>query len=400
MKSPGILLVFTLAMMLTAFSCNDQHPCTVSEDTIALTNAVLIDGTGSEPASETTILIQGSQITHVGPGSNIAVPANATTIDLDGAIVLPGFINAHIHRGFNESNLQAWARAGVTTVRDVGANPNQPLFSMRDDFAASDHNARLVCAGPMITVPNGYPIVPWGSSTALTIESIEEVHQEIGGLLNEGADLIKIALERGDIFGQDIPTLSVELAEEIVETVHDRGTIVSAHILVTRDLELALEAGVDDIAHMAADHVPDNLIHRMVDDDIYWVPTLELWHAVGNGLGEIAIDNLRRFVQAGGNVALGTDYAGYSTPFELGMPTREIGWMGDAGMTPMQIIIAATRNAAVVCNLGDELGTVEAGKTADLLVVNSNPLEGIEEALTDIRMVFHNGAVIFSTDDR
>jgi imidazolonepropionase-like amidohydrolase len=399
MKSQGILLVFTLTMMLTAFSCNDPHPYTVSEDTTALTNAVLIDGTGSEPALEMTILIQGSRINRIGPGSDITVPANATTIDLAGAYVLPGFFNAHIHRGFNESNLQAWARAGVTTVRDIGANPNQPLFSMRDDFAANDNNARLVCAGPMVTVPNGYPIIPWGSSTALTIESIEEAHQEIGGLLNEGADLIKIALERGDIFGEVIPTLSAELAAEIVEFVHDRGTVVSAHILASRDLELALEAGVDDIAHMAADYVPDDLLLEMVNDDVYWVPTLELWHAVGYNFGEIAIDNLRRFVQAGGNVALGTDYAGYSAPFELGMPTREIGWMREAGMTPMQIIVAGTRNAAVVCNLEDELGTVEAGKIADLLVVNSNPLEGIEEALTDVRYVFHNGAVVFSTDD-
>ena len=230
-------------------------------------------------------------------------------------------------------------------------------------------------------------------------KQLEEAHQEIGSLLNEGADLIKIALERGDMFGEVIPTLSVELAKEIVEIVHDRGTVVSAHILATRDLELALEAGVDDIAHMAADHVPDDLLLEMVDDDVYWVPTLELWHAVGYILGEIAIDNLRRFVQAGGKVALGTDYAGYSAPFELGMPTREIGWMREAGMTPMQIIVAGTRNAAVVCNLEDELGTVEAGKIADLLVVNSNPLEGIEEALTDVRFVFHNGAVVFSADD-
>ena len=97
--------------------------------------------------------------------------------------------------------------------------------------------------------------------------------------------------------------------------------------------------------------------------------------------------------QAGGRVALGTDYAGYRSEFDLGMPIREIGWMHDAGMTPLQIIVAATRYAAYVCNLEDELGTLEEGKIADVLVVNGDPLQDLG-ALQDIRMVLHNGIII------
>jgi imidazolonepropionase-like amidohydrolase len=150
---------------------------------------------------------------------------------------------------------------------------------------------------------------------------------------------------------------------------------------------------------MAVDHVSDQLIDRVVKDGVYWVPTLELWQGVGYGFGMMAIDNLRRFVQTGGKVALGTDYAGYTTPFDLGMPLREIGWMREAGMTPMQIIVAGTRNAAHVCNMGDRLGTLKVGKIADILIVQGNPLEDIGEALSNVEMVIHNGTIIYESGE-
>jgi len=137
--------------------------------------------------------------------------------------------------------------------------------------------------------------------------------------------------------------------------------------------------------------VPDELIQRMVNENVYWVPTLELWKCTGSG--NIAISNLRRFVDAGGKVALGTDFEGYTCDWDLGMPITEINAMWEAGMTPMQIIVAATKHAAYVCNLEDELGTLEKGKIADLFVVNGNPVEDIN-ALLDVRMVIHEGEII------
>jgi imidazolonepropionase-like amidohydrolase len=144
---------------------------------------------------------------------------------------------------------------------------------------------------------------------------------------------------------------------------------------------------------MVTDDLPDEVIQGMVASGTCWVPTLELWHNVGPEPGAVAISNLRRFVAAGGAVALGTDYAGYDRPFELGMPISEIEWMLEAGMTPMQAIVAATRNAARVCNRGGDLGTVEAGRIADLLVIEGDPLQDIR-ALLDVRMVIHNGVKI------
>jgi imidazolonepropionase-like amidohydrolase len=183
-----------------------------------------------------------------------------------------------------------------------------------------------------------------------------------------------------------------------VKAAHERGTITSAHISVSKDLRRALDDGVDDIAHMVTDRLPDELIGKMVEGGKTWEPTLELWKNVGNGMDTSVIDNLRRYVLAGGKVALGTDYAGYYTPFQMGMPMHEMEWMHEAGMTPMQIIVAGTQNAANVCNLGTQLGTLEAGKTADVLVVEGDPLQDIH-ALGDIRWVIHQGAIIRSPEE-
>jgi imidazolonepropionase-like amidohydrolase len=105
-------------------------------------------------------------------------------------------------------------------------------------------------------------------------------------------------------------------------------------------------------------------------------------------------DNLRRFVEAGGKMALGTDFAGApNIDFDLGMPMDEIIYMTQAGMTPTQIIVAATRNAARVSHLGHQLGTLRVGKIADILIVNGAPLQDVN-ALADIRMVLRDGVVI------
>jgi imidazolonepropionase-like amidohydrolase len=244
----------------------------------------------------------------------------------------------------------------------------------------------------LVTVPGGYPIRPWGMS-ALTVTSPEDAALKTNRLLDDGADVIKIALETGAIFETRLPVLSEAEAAAIVEVAHARGTRVSAHLTTSGDLERALDAGVDDLAHMVVDPISDELIARTVQEKVVWVPTLELWKRVGD-FDRGAVANLERFVAAGGRVALGTDYAGYDATFDLGMPFTELEMMQAAGMTPMQIVVAATRNAAYACNLEHELGTLEAGKIADVLVVDGDPLADLG-ALANVRMVVHNGVVIY-----
>ena len=148
---------------------------------------------------------------------------------------------------------------------------------------------------------------------------------------------------------------------------------------------------------MIWDMLPDSVIKETVEKGIYWVPTLELWNAVSKQYGaeilNTVIDNLRRFAKAGGKIALGTDYAGFPAEFELGMPLKEMKLMQDAGMTPMEIIISATRNGADISGRLQTLGTIEKGKIADVVVVDGNPLEDLS-LLGNVSMVIKSGEVI------
>lgn len=359
---------------------------------LVIVSGTLIDGTGADPIKDAVLIIQGERIVAVGARSSIGIPANAQIIEVQGATILPGFFNAHVHGAYDEEKLAAWAQEGVTTVRDLGANQWPPSQVLLDRVEKDNRYARLISGGIFITPPGGYPIAVFGGS-GKTISTTEEAQLAVNELLDQGADVIKISLESGQIFGRQIPMLTTEQVQAIVATAQQRGTRVSAHATVTKDLQRAIDEGIDDVAHMVVDPINDKLIKAMTERDMVWVPTIELWKNVGQGQDTNVIDNLRRYVAADGKVALGTDFEGYYTPFQLGMPTKEIGWMSEAGMTPMQIIVAATKNAAYVSNVEQDLGTLEAGRIADVLIVKGDPLQDLK-ALSNVQYVIHNGEVI------
>ena len=356
--------------------------------TIALVNGTLIDGTGADPVPDAAIVIRDGRIAAVqGPHAQVQVPADAQVIDVQGATILPGFINAHVHEAYDAYNLAAWAQAGVTTVRDMNApaltiDGLQSVYAFRDVVLDHPQYARVVAASPIMTVPGGYG--------TLAVTSPQDARHKTIALVDAGADVIKISLE--DAFLGGLPALSLAETRAIVIAAHERGVPVTAHVSRASQLEVAVAAGVDDAAHMVIGDVPDDRIARMVADDMYWVPTLELWKLAY--MDHKVTDNLRRFVTAGGQVALGSDYGGRTNlRFDLGLPIHELQYMQEAGMTPMQIIVAATRNAAHVCNREDTLGTLEPGKVADVLVVDGDPLADLL-ALQNVRLVIRDGAVI------
>jgi imidazolonepropionase-like amidohydrolase len=359
---------------------------------LAILNGTVIDGTGADPIKDAVLVIQGERIVAVGPRSSIGIPANAQIIDVQGATILPGFFNAHVHGAYNEVRLAAWAKEGVTTVRDLGARVWPPPQALIDRIEKDNRYARLISGGIFITPPGGYPIAVFGGN-GKTISTTEEAPLAVDEMLDQGADVIKISLESGQIFRRQIPMLTTEQVKAIVTTAHQRGTRVSAHATVTKDLKRAIDEGVDDVAHMVVDPLDDDLIKAMIERKMMWVPTIELWKNVGQGQETNVIDNLLRYVAAGGKVALGTDYEGYNALFQLGLPTKEIAWLSEAGMTPMQIIVAATKNAAHVSNVERDLGTLEVGKIADVLIVQGDPLQDLQ-ALSHVQYVIHNGEVI------
>lgn len=354
---------------------------------IALVNGVLVDGTGGEPVPDAVVVIQDGRITSAGPRSAAVIPEGAAVIDVEGAAILPGFINAHVHEGFNPANLQAWAVGGVTTVRDESARGGElaDLIGRRDSEFNRPQLARLISAGRMITRPDGY-----GSAY---VEGAEEARQQVVEQLAAGADMLKISQENGYAGRTGLPVLDEAEIMAVIETAHRYGKRVSAHITQAKYMEIVVDAGVDDVAHMSYDRISDSLIEKMVKKDIYLTPTFSVlkdYDAIGS-----SVENLRRLVAAGGKIALGNDYAGGRTldSFELGIPMYEIEMMAKAGMTPMQIITAATKNAAHVCGRETDLGTLEVGKIADVLVINGNPLRDLQ-SLKNIRMVIKDGVII------
>jgi imidazolonepropionase-like amidohydrolase len=357
---------------------------------VVLTGGALIDGTGADPLPDAVVVVRGDRIVEVGRAGDVEFPPSATVIDVSGATIVPGVINAHVHSGFREGNLEAWAHGGVTTVRYLGGSAQ---YALVDQLGLNPSLARVVASGPFVTVPNGYPIVPWGSTTAVPVVGPEQARSAVNQLIDQGADVIKIAIESGGDFGRSIPTLSLQEASAVVEAAHARGIPVCAHVTTSPDLPRALDAGVDDIAHMVVDYPSSELLARAVRLGVVWVPTLELWYVVGYNHEPRAVANLRRFLAAGGTVALGTDFDGYDAPFQLGMPMIEMELMQQAGMSPMEIIVSATRNGALVSNRLGDLGTVEVAKLADLVVVGGDPLQDIH-AMADVRLVMHSGVVI------
>ncbi len=359
--------------------------------TLAIVNGTMIDGTGARPVRNAAVLIKGKRIVYAGPRRRVKIPPGARRIDVRGGTIMPGIINTHIHQANDEISLRAWLMGGVTTVRDLGAGSDtQWIFTHRNRVNRSSRRARLLAVGPFITVPEGYPKAIWGGS-GLVVTSVEDARAKTEQVIAAGCDTVKIGLESGEIFGRaPLPMLSPEEAKAIVEVAHARGKRVSAHAMVTADFRRAIEAGVDEIAHYNVQDTPQELLDRMVAEKIVLVPTLELLQLVH---ATIYGDTLKRFVRAGGIVALGTDYmgAGPGYAYDLGMPWHELLYMVRAGMTPMQALVAATSNAAYTVG-HPELGALKKGKIADVIAIEGNPLRDIE-LMEKVTLVVHNGVV-------
>ncbi len=383
---PALLILCILPILFT--SCTPQ-PATPTEPVIALTQVRLIDGTGAAPLADAVVLVSGERILAAGAADQVKIPAGAQVIDLQGATLLPGLINAHVHYGFDEEKLTAWAQAGVTTVRDMGNSGNTASMKANYDHKAKINTqpqlARLVASTPIISPPQGYGQLP--------VTSAQDAVEKVNAALDLGADLVKIAFEDYRPPSTRWPLLPLDQAQAIVEAGHQRGVRTSVHITWAKFAQTSLDAGVDEIAHMPMDTLDDAVIAQAVEQGVMWIPTLELWDRVGQGTLPGAIENTRRFVAAGGQVALGTDYNGYPGTFDLGLPLTELQHMQEAELTPLEVITAATRNGAVACGLGDVLGTVEAGKIADLLAVDGDPSEDLT-ALQNVRLVMHDGVII------
>lgn len=363
----------------------------------------LIDGSGGPPLPDAAIAISAGRIVAVGPAADLVFAPGTPLRELPGTTFMPGFVNAHAHTwSLSDEQLAGWTRAGVTTLRDL-SGPREQMVARRDALAASGDPAmpRLLVAGPMITVPGGHPIPIYGANErVLAVRGPEDAAAQVAGLFDAGVDLIKIAVSgRTDV---SWPELSDAEIRAIADSAHARGARVTAHVDRAVALRRAVLNGIDDAAHMPRDPMPDDLIAAMVERGVALVPTIDVYEGLAEERGNAAewrritqpmmADNLRRFVAAGGTLALGDDYG--NPRVEVGMPMPEIRHWIDAGLTPMQVIVAATHGGAIVCGLEQEIGQIRPGMAADILVVDGDPLAEIG-ALERVRLVLRAGQIAF-----
>ena len=395
---------------------------------LILTHARVIDGTGTV-YKDATIAITGDRIQTI---TDAETPFNATvTIDARGKTVLPGLIDTHIHFGVGSAvdeesfaefltnglpaNLQEYLSHGVTTIKSTG-DIAEPYLKVREQVAAGEiQGPRIFLVGPTLTAPGGHPAAtvlkdnPWrsaGGSRELTSET--EARTIVRQLSELGVDAIKFVYQGSTdenkpyLWRPGVPVrkLTPPIMRAIIDESHQHQLRVTAHTQHLEDALEVLEAGCDGLEHgvMRTRLQDEKLATLLKGRKASYAPTLSLFQAGRTGSGqdsdqlETAMANLKQLADSGVRIVLGTDTLSRGTP--PGSTTlKELELMVRAGLSPEQVIQAATRNAAEHLGRLDEFGTLEPGKLADLIMVDGDPLEDIS-VIHNIEVVIKGGQIV------
>lgn len=406
---------------------------------ILIRNGILIDGNGQEPIPDAAILVEGNRIRNAGPENLIEIPSEEIVeLDAHGGYILPGLIDTHVHllfEGFNMvrdmqapfslrfyqsvDNMRRTVEAGVTSVRDAGgadmgtkqAVESGAILGPRMQISISvltitgGHGDGWMLSGNEWELFPGYPGFPHGR-----VDGELDVRKKVREVLRAGAEVIKICATGGVLSPTDDPEFIQFSPEElriIVEEAEFRkGIKVMAHAQGAQGIKNAIRSGVHSIEHGI--FLDEEAIQLMLDKGTFLVPTLlapigVLEAGEKGGMPEYGIRKAREVVeihkesiskahQAGVKIAMGTDSA--VTPH--GENLRELGFMVEIGMSPMEVILSSTKVAAECLGWEDHLGTLEAGKLADLIITQENPLDDVRslEKVSNITLVMLDGNVV------
>lgn len=383
----------------------------------AITGATMIDGNGGAPLSDAVVVIEDDTIKAVGGGTDVKIVEHAEVIDASGMTIMPGLIDTHDHiASFSYEIASRWGiteprstrhlriasvlketlDTGYTTVRDAGGLDAGFRMAVDEGLVPGP---RLHVALGFITPtggmgdrvsPLGYKPpagedsgLPWGVA-----DGPNGMRAKVREMVGAGADVIKTATTGGasSTAGLGPKDLLFERAEleALVDEAHKRGRRVMCHALGGAGLRMAIEVGVDSIEHGTyLDEDPD-LLEMMAEKGIVFTPTFGVYtfHAVHGtphgraraaALREHHVRSLQMALEYSVTVTAGTDEGGW----EHGNNAHELSCLVEAGMTPVQAIAAATSDAAKCMGLGDEIGSIEEGKRADLILVEGNPLDDV-----------------------
>jgi imidazolonepropionase-like amidohydrolase len=376
--------------------------------TVAIHQVRLIDGTGQvvEPA---TVIVRDSTIRAAGPSRTIAIPRGATRVNARGLTLLPGLIDCHVHlcmggepdvvkaieqETATETLLKAsraareTLEAGVTTIRDVGSRDHSIFALKRAIEKGLVAGPRIIGAGLAICMIGGH----LRRFIAQEVEGVEQVRTVVREQIDAGAEVIKVIASGGVLTpgtSPDQAQLTLEELRSAVEEAATAGRKVAAHAHGASGIKNAIRAGVHSIEH--ATLMDDEAAGLFEKHAVYMVPTLSALATTGAcrrgcGIPDDALDkaktmtkrhqaSFRQAHKRGLLIAMGTD-AG--TPFNHhGDNAQELERMVGLAMSPMEAIIASTSAAARLIGIHGQLGTIERGKQADLLLVDGNPLKKI-----------------------
>jgi imidazolonepropionase-like amidohydrolase len=419
-----------IAALLTLFALQ-QGPAVT-----AIRAGTLIDGTGAAPTKNAVILIQNNRITAVG--SNVAVPAGATVIDLSSKTVLPGFIDAHVHLAshvtgdgdwqhaaltelpsqtvlLGAAHAQQTLEAGFTTVRVVGSAHFGDVALRNAINAGWIPGPRIVAAGISFGIRGGhcdetnglqpYALGGEGGPEVGVADGVEEVRNAVRYAVKYGADVIKICATGGVLSLTDSAGVQQYTEEEmraIVESATQLDRRVAAHAHGTAGIKAAVRAGVTSIEHGSI--LDAEAVQLMKQKGTWLVPTLLAGFTVESlatagrlppaiAAKALAIaprmrNSFKLALDAGVKIALGTD-AGV---MRHGTNAREFELMVRWGMPPMQAIVAGTLNGATLLGVERDVGSIAVGKKADLVAVSGDPLQDIT-VLQHVEFVMKDGTV-------
>jgi imidazolonepropionase-like amidohydrolase len=421
---------FAVALLATAgmaVGMAQPAPQTPAKRTLVRAGHLLDVKTG-RLADAQTIVVAGDTIQSIGPTAEVQAQAGDKVIDLGAMTVMPGLIDVHTHLTMNTdfdpyqelittdakeaingvANARTTLLAGITSVRNVGAGGYTDV-DLRDAINAGQvPGPHMLVSGPAMGITGGhcdenllpvkYHVV--GDGVA---DGIAEVQHKVRENIKYGSDLIKICATGGVLSKGDDPQASQYTLEEmqaIVADAHRLGRKVAAHAHGAQGILWATLAGVDSIEH--GSYINDEAIAEMKKRGTYLVPTLYLedwmlekgnlpafYHQKMTDVSAVAKSNIKHAMRAGVKIAMGTDAAVY--PHGLNAHELDV-YVNQLGMAPLAALQTATVNAADLMGWTAKTGTLEAGKWADIIAVEKNPLEDVR-VLQDVKFVMKAGTV-------